>query len=144
MCLPRGPKLPGQKGNTVHRETATNCLPSRDNRSLRALVHRNICLTKDSRKAINISSDRGCKEMQYSISTAPARPHIGPGESGGREVMPGRSGRHAKWLHFLLHSGNFDSRHDLSPTETTTLKSNFLDLKAGSAMETQFGNHIPP
>lgn len=58
--------------------------------------------------------------------------------------MPGGSGRHAKRLHFLLHSGNFDSRHDLSTTETTTLKSNFLDLKAGSATETQFGNHIPP
>lgn len=85
LCLPRGPKLPGQKGNTVHRETAaTNCLPSNDNGSLRALVHRNICLTKDSRKAINTSSDPGCKELQYSISTAPARPHIGPGESGWR------------------------------------------------------------
>lgn len=57
--------------------------------------------------------------------------------------MPGGSGRHAKRLHFLLHSGNFDSRHDLSPTETTTLKSNFLDLKAGSATETQFGNQYP-
>lgn len=43
--------------------------------------------------------------------------------------MPGGSGRHAKWLHFLLHSGNYDSRHNLSPTENTPLKSNFLDLK---------------
>lgn len=58
--------------------------------------------------------------------------------------MPDGSERHAKRLHFLLPSGNFDSRHDPRPTETTTLKSNFLDLKARSAPESQFGNYIPP
>lgn len=58
--------------------------------------------------------------------------------------MPGGPGRQAKWLHFLLHSGNYDSKHNLSPTETTTLKNNFLNLKARSAPETHFEIHIPP
>jgi hypothetical protein len=58
--------------------------------------------------------------------------------------MPGRSGRHAKWFHSLLQSGNYNSRRNLSPTETTALKSNFLNLKARSALERQPRNHIPP
>lgn len=61
-------------------------------------------------------------------------------------MRPGGQGKQAKNLHRI----NYDSRHKLSPTEATTLKTkekteaNFLDLKARTALETQLRNPICP